>query len=121
MVVMIRRGNDPYQGKWAFPGGFVDIDEDLEPAAHRELEEETGLKVGDVTQLGAYGAPGRDPRMRVVTILYVALVNDLADPVGDDDAAEARVWDVDELLAKPELLAFDHHRLLTDAVKFIER
>lgn len=120
-MVMIRRGNHPHQGKWALPGGFVDIDEDLEPAAERELGEETGLHVSGMTQLGAYGTPGRDPRMRVVTIVFLAYVDNLDDPVGGDDAAEARLWDVDDLLAQPDLLAFDHHEILLDAVQALGR
>lgn len=121
MVVMIRRANEPFQDRWALPGGFVDIDEDLEAGARRELEEETGLVVDDLTQLGAYGTPGRDPRGRTVTVAYVGLVVDLGEPIGADDAAEARLWPVEELLAQPELLAFDHHQIVADAVDFVTR
>lgn len=121
MVVLIQRANHPHRGKWALPGGFVDIDEDLDVAAIRELEEETGIAVNDVTQIGAYGTPGRDPRMRVVSIAYVADLEDLADPVGGSDASDARLWPVDQVLADPTFLAFDHHEILTDAVKAMDR
>jgi 8-oxo-dGTP diphosphatase len=116
MVVLVQRAHDPYRGRWALPGGFVDIDEDLGPAAARELAEETGLEVDRLLQLGAYGAPGRDPRGRVVTVVFWTRIDDLADPVGADDARDARLWAVDEVLSDPGLLAFDHHRILADAV-----
>lgn len=117
MVVLVQRAKEPFQGRWALPGGFVDIDEDLETAAVRELAEETGLSVTGLCQLGAYGTPGRDPRMRVVTVVYWTEVDSLADPVGADDAHDARLWPVEKLLADPSFLAFDHHRILTDAVQ----
>ncbi|HZD23997.1 MAG TPA: NUDIX hydrolase, partial [Acidimicrobiia bacterium] len=98
MVVLVQRGKEPYAGRWALPGGFVDVDEDLEPAAIRELAEETGLRCWDLRQLGAYGQPGRDPRMRVVTVVFWTYVDDLPEPRGDDDAAEARLWSVDDLV-----------------------
>lgn len=113
-VVLVQRGNDPFQGRWALPGGFVDIDEDLESAAIRELFEETGLQCEKLTQLGAYGDPDRDPRMRVVTVVFWTLLTDLPVPIRGDDAADTRIWDVDEVLDRPDLLAFDHHRILSD-------
>src|SRR5438270_12342225 len=77
-----KRGASPYQGRWALPGGFVQPDEDLDAAASRELAEETGLTPGDVhvEQLATYGAPRRDPRLRVVTVAYLALAPDLPAP-----------------------------------------
>lgn len=113
-VVLVQRGNEPYGGRWALPGGFVDIDEDLEPAAIRELGEETGLRCEGLTQLGAYGNPNRDPRMRVVTIVYWTYMDDLPTPVSGDDAVDARIWDLDDVLANRDLLAFDHHQILSD-------
>lgn len=113
-VVLVQRSSDPYRGHWALPGGFVDIDEDLEPAAIRELGEETGLQPGKLTQLGAYGAPGRDPRMRVVTVVFWTHVADLGQPKSGDDAADARIWDLDDVLADPSMVAFDHHLILSD-------
>ncbi len=115
-VLMVRRANDPYRGRWALPGGFVDIDEDLASAARRELKEETGLDIEGMAQLGTYGTPGRDPRMRVVTVVYMAHVDEIAEPVAGDDAAEARFWPVDALTSAPDLLAFDHLQILTDAI-----
>lgn len=113
-VVLVQRANEPYRGRWALPGGFVDVDEDLAPAALRELREETGLEPAGLTQLGAYGAPDRDPRMRVVTVVFWAFVDVLNTPVSGDDAADARIWDLDEVIANPDMLAFDHHRILGD-------
>jgi 8-oxo-dGTP diphosphatase len=117
MVVLVQRAKQPFRGRWALPGGFVDIDEDLEAAARRELAEETGLTVEAIRQLGAYGTPGRDPRMRVVTVVYWAEVDDLADPVAADDANDARLWSVEYVLANREFLAFDHHRIVSDAAR----
>jgi 8-oxo-dGTP diphosphatase len=117
MVLLVKRAKDPFADRWALPGGFVGIDEDLEPAAIRELREETGIDLSELDQLGAYGAPGRDPRMRVVTVVYWTLAGDLDDPTGASDAADAMLWPVEDVLADPDFLAFDHHRILTDAVQ----
>ena len=115
-VLLIRRGKDPYGGCWALPGGFVDIDEDLDDAARRELEEETGLSGIEVRQLGAYGAPDRDPRGRTVSIAYAAVLPTPVEPTAGDDAAAA-VWrSVADVLADGECLAFDHDRVLQDAL-----
>ena len=112
-VVLIRRGEWPHAGKWAIPGGFVGIDESLKRAAWRELQEETGLKAGHLEQLGAFGRPDRDPRERVITVVYISLVPfDGVRLEAADDASDARLFFVDEL---PEL-AFDHARILGHAV-----
>ena len=113
-TVLVRRAAWPHAGKWAMPGGFVGIDESLKRAAWRELREETGLKAGRLEQLGAFGRPDRDPRERVITVVYIALAagGELTLAAGSD-AADARVFFVDEL---PEL-AFDHARIFGHAVE----
>lgn len=113
-VLLVERGQEPYAGRWALPGGFVLPDESAETAARRELAEETGLS--DVSgppleQLRTYSEPDRDPRMRVVSVAFTALLPDLPEPLGGGDAAQAR-W-VPYASAGP--LAFDHDRILADA------
>jgi 8-oxo-dGTP diphosphatase len=120
-VLLIERGSEPFQGRWALPGGFVEPDEDLRDAAVRELAEETGIVVDNLGQVGAYGAPDRDPRMRVVAVAYWAMVSDLEDPVGGDDAADAFLVPVEEALSDPDRLGFDHHQILTDAVERVQK
>jgi len=115
-LLLVRRGVHPFLGSWALPGGFVRADEDLDAAARRELREETGVDTrAHLEQVGSYGAPDRDPRMRVVSIAYLALVADLPDPVAATDATEARFWPVADADGVP--LAFDHRRILDDAVE----
>ncbi len=126
-VLLIRRGEPPYKGRWALPGGFVhtsdegDQGEDLDAAAARELHEETGLRQRDVylQQFRAFGKPGRDPRGRVVSIAYFALVpGDLLPRTrAGDDAAEAK-W-VGLAQAGQLRLAFDHHSILEVALATI--
>jgi 8-oxo-dGTP diphosphatase len=118
-VLLIRRGIAPYRGRWALPGGFVRPDEDLESTARRELAEETGLSSDRIhlEQVATYGAPDRDPRGRVVSVAYLALVPDLPAPVAGSDAASAGWVDVAEVLDDPGRLAFDHHQILTDGVE----
>lgn len=110
-VLLIQRKIDPFRGVWAIPGGFVQMDEDIRDGARRELEEETGLAGIPLRQLGAYGDPGRDPRGRVITIAFIALVpsSDLV-ARGGSDAQDARWFPVDGLPP----LAFDHARILAD-------
>lgn len=118
-VLLIRRGAHPYRGFWALPGGFVGAGETLDDAARRELAEETGIDTGGhLEQLGGYGDPGRDPRLRVVSMAYLAFVADLPTPTAGTDAAEARFWPVADLgAAGPSPLAFDHDKILTDGVE----
>jgi 8-oxo-dGTP diphosphatase len=111
-VLLIRRKNEPYAGRWALPGGFVNTDETLEQAARRELEEETGVKLARLTQLGTWDAVERDPRERVITVAFVALVNAGEHaPEAADDAAEVRWFALDALPA----LAFDHAEIIAAA------
>lgn len=123
MVALVERGTDPFRGAWALPGGFVEADEDLADAAARELAEETGLEVPPTTlqQLGAYGAPGRDPRMRTVSVVYWASMPSPEEPVGGSDAAASSWIPVNEALRYDFSLAFDHRQILTDAVKAAHR
>lgn len=113
-VLLIRRGNPPFQEMWAIPGGFVGIDESLEAAALRELEEETGVRDVYLEQLYTFGDPDRDPRGRVITVAYFALVPAAAiDPRAGTDATHARWWSVYDMPP----LAFDHTDILAYAVQ----
>ncbi len=111
-VLLIQRGNPPFRGSWALPGGFVEQGEQVVEAAPRELAEETGLQVGELRLLGVYDTPGRDPRGWTASVVYLARVPSEARVVGADDASDARWFAVDDL---PEL-AFDHALILADAL-----
>jgi 8-oxo-dGTP diphosphatase len=112
-VLLIRRRQEPFRDRWALPGGFVDINESLETAAARELEEETGVRDVYLEQLYTFGDPGRDPRGRVISVAYFALIDaERQRIVAADDAADA-AW---HSVFKPPRLAFDHAKVLEYAV-----
>jgi 8-oxo-dGTP diphosphatase len=114
-VLLIQRGEEPYAGMWALPGGFVKMEESLEAAALREMEEETGLKYAYLEQLYTYGDVDRDPRGRVVTVAYFALIPADAPirPEGGSDARQARWISINEL----PLIAFDHDKIIAYALR----
>ncbi|MEU6587495.1 NUDIX domain-containing protein [Nocardia sp. NPDC046763] len=119
-VLLVERGTDPWQGHLALPGGFLDdYREDLCAAAERELIEETGLDLrrAHLEQLHTYGAPDRDPRRRVITVCYLAFVPDLPTPAAGGDARAAAWTPVDAVLDARVELAFDHARIVADAVE----
>lgn len=111
-VLLIERGEDPYKGMWALPGGFLHMDEDAEHGAKRELKEETNLTANYIEQFHTFTDPNRDPRERIISIAYYALVK-IQDVVGGDDAARAQWFAMDEI---PQL-AFDHDRILRKATE----
>jgi 8-oxo-dGTP diphosphatase len=116
-VLLVRRGQEPFKGMWASPGGFKRPDETLDEAARRELAEETGVDVPSLlTQFGAYGDPGRDPRMNVVTVGYLAVLRDVGPVVAGTDAAQAALVPASEILEERIELAFDHLQIVRDAV-----
>jgi 8-oxo-dGTP diphosphatase len=117
-VLLVRRGVAPYEGMWAIPGGFKRPTETLDEAAKRELAEETGVDSASLlTQFGAYGDPGRDPRMNVVTVAYLAVLRELGGIVAGTDAAAADLIPVADALNGKIELAFDHAQIVRDAVE----
>ena len=116
-VLLIQRGADPYKGCWAYPGGFMNMDETTEHCAIRELEEETGLKVTKMLQIGAYSKVDRDPRGRTVTVAYLAIVDAPIAVTGQDDAAKAQWLPINTLPP----LAFDHEDIMRDAITLYKK
>lgn len=112
-VLLIRRKHDPFAGAWALPGGFLDEGETLEACAARELGEETGLTAGPLSLIGVYSTPGRDPRGWTVTAAWLMRANDTTKAIPGDDAAACRWFALDDLPP----LAFDHDRIVADAVR----
>ena len=114
-LLLIQRKNEPCKGKWAFPGGFMDIDETTIDAARRELKEETGLMVGKLHRVGIFDAVDRDPRERIITVAYYTILDKPAEVSGLDDAAQAKWFSLTEL---PDL-AFDHKEILQEAERVL--
>jgi 8-oxo-dGTP diphosphatase len=111
-VLLIRRKHEPFAGMWALPGGFVDMDESLERAARRELQEETGVQVKQLEQLYTFGDPGRDPRGRTISIVFLGCADARSLKLqAADDAAEV-AW---HSLQRPPRMAFDHAKILACA------
>ena len=111
-LLLVRRRNPPYQGRYALPGGFVEIGETVEVAALRELKEETGLNGRIVRLVGVYSDPERDPRGHTVSVVFRVSVDAMAQPVGGDDAEHAEFVDDWRTVA----LAFDHRQIIQDAI-----
>ena len=111
-ILLIQRGGEPFKGCWAFPGGFMEIDETTEQCARRELKEETGLEVGEIRQVGAYSKVDRDPRGRTITVAYVTRIPEPLPVQGLDDAAQAQWWPINALPP----LAFDHADILRETL-----
>lgn len=116
-VLLIQRGFEPYKGCWAFPGGFMEMDETTEECAIRELQEETGLKLDSMVQVGAYSKVDRDPRGRTITIAYLAIVDEQLSVIAQDDAAMAEWFSIKNL----PTLAFDHNEIMTDAISMYNK
>ena len=115
-ILLVQRKEDPFKGMWALPGGFMEIQESLEEAARRELLEETGIRAGDLIRFDTYDTPGRDPRGRTITQVFVMIWNqDMGEPLAGSDAADLRWFDLTGL---PEL-AFDHAGIMADVIRMI--
>ncbi|MHC4499399.1 MAG: NUDIX domain-containing protein [Planctomycetota bacterium] len=118
-LLLIRRGREPFKGQWALPGGYLEIDEELEDAVARELAEEAGLVDVPLEQMHTFGKCGRDPRGRQITIAFTGTVTKGQGRIrAGDDAKEARWFDIKEL---PEDLAFDHNEVAEFAIRRLKR
>lgn len=116
-VLLIQRKNEPFKGQWCLPGGFVDITETCDEAVYRELEEETGVTGVDLKRIDLFDALDRDPRDRVLSIAYVGVVSELLEAKGQDDAADARWFDVNQL----PRLGFDHAEIVQRALSMVSK
>lgn len=120
-VLLIKRAKEPYKGRWALPGGFVNIDEDLEDAAKRELKEETNLEAKKLYQFYTFGEPNRDPRERVISVGYITILPADENPANiraSSDAKEVAWVPINEIPYKP--LAFDHSKIIQKAITYLK-
>ena len=118
-MLLVKRGREPYKGRWATPGGFIELDEELEDAIARELQEETGLMNVSLEQMRTFGTCGRDPRGRQITVVFTGVVEKGNKRLkAGDDAAEAKWFDIDRL---PENMAFDHSGVARLAIARLKR
>ena len=118
-VLLVNRGKEPYKGKWAVPGGFIEIDEELEDAVARELSEETGLTGVKLEQMRTFGKCGRDPRGRQISIAFIGIATEGQDKIcSGDDAAKAQWFDIEEL---PEDMAFDHDEMIKYGIENLQK
>jgi 8-oxo-dGTP diphosphatase len=117
-MLLVKRKNEPFKGKWCVPGGFVNLDEELEDASARELKEETGLSGVKLEQMHAFGKVGRDPRGRVITVTFMGIAGRGQKIKAGDDAAEAKWFDIEKL---PRDLAFDHNEVVKIAIGKLKR
>jgi 8-oxo-dGTP diphosphatase len=114
-LLLINRGHEPFKGQWAFPGGFIGIDEELDDAVARELKEETGLTGVKLEQMHTFGKVGRDPRGRQITVVYMGIIREGLDRIkAGDDAAKAQWFDINTL---PSNMAFDHDHVAEFAIE----
>jgi len=118
-LLLVNRGGEPFKGKWSLPGGFVNIDEELEDAVVRELTEETGLTGIHLEQMHTYGKCGRDPRGRVITVTFMGVITKEKHQIkAGNDAAKARWFDIEKL---PKDLAFDHNEVIKFGIRKLKR
>ncbi len=112
-ILLVKRKNPPFEGRWALPGGFMEIEETLEEAARRELMEETGIKAGELIRYESYDVPGRDPRGRTITQVFILIwKEEMGKPKANSDASETKWFDLTQL---PQL-AFDHGKIIEDVI-----
>ncbi len=117
-LLLIKRGHEPFKGQWAIPGGFIGMDENLDDAVARELQEETGLTGVHLEQLHTFGKPDRDPRGRQITVVYMGIIKEGLDRIkAGDDAVAAQWFDIDKL---PADMAFDHNEVAKFAIDHLK-